>query len=72
MNFFFLVDYMYDITIAIDDVEGHSPTFLDMKDGIPLNAQIFMRRIPLDLVPAEDEKKCSDFLFRLYQDKVKD
>lgn len=56
--------------MAVDDVEGHPPTFLDLKDGIPLNAQIFFRRIPMDLVPADDDAKCSDFLNRLYQDKV--
>lgn len=64
------VEYMYDITIAIDDVDGCSPTFMHMKDGIPLNAQIFIRRIPIDILPTDDEKKCSEFLLRLYQDKV--
>ncbi|CAF0743582.1 unnamed protein product [Brachionus calyciflorus] len=63
------IDYLYDITLAIDDVEGHSPTFLDIKDGIPLDVQIFIRRIPMSLVPAEDEKKCSDFLQKLYMEK---
>lgn len=65
------IDYMYDITLAIDDVEGRSPSFFDIKDGVPLNVQMFIRRIPMSEVPVEDDKKCSEYLQKLYQEKDK-
>lgn len=61
---------MYDVTIACDDVEGESPTFKHIVNGIPLRAQFFMRRIPMSQIPTDDDKKCSEFLYNLYQEKV--
>jgi hypothetical protein len=43
---------------------------LMIKDGIPLKPQMLVNRIPLKDVPIDDEKKCSEFLYKMYSKKV--
>ena len=66
------VDILYDITIAIADVNGEKPTLKHIKDGVPVKAQIYFRRIPMSSLPLDDEKKCADYLQNLYREKVYD
>ena len=53
------------------DVNGHSPRFSDIVDGEPIDAELYIRRIPLSDASPQDEKLCSQFLHRLYKEKVK-
>ena len=41
----------------------------DIRKGEPLNAQIFIRRIPFSEVPT-DEVESAKFLHKLYKEKV--
>jgi hypothetical protein len=52
------------------DVNGKLPTFSMVKSGIPVRTQVYLRRVPMEEVPAEDPKKCADFLNNLYLGKV--
>ena len=63
------VDYIYDINLGINDVNGKKPCLAQIKDGIPVFGQAYIRRIPLTDVPIHDEKLCSEFLQKLYREK---
>lgn len=65
------VDYLYDCNLAIADIDGHSPGFRELINGIPVDAKLYIRRIPLSNVPLGDEKECAKFLHKLYQEKVR-
>lgn len=65
---------MYDLEIGVKKiVDEHGvtrdPTIMDMQHGVPIKAQILVRRIPMSTVPAGDEKKCAEYLNKLYQAK---
>ena len=64
------VDYLYDINLAVKDRNGRVPNLMDIKNGIPVVGQMYIRRIPMSQVPVDDEKKCAEFLFKLYKEKV--
>lgn len=64
------VDYFYDLTLAVDNVNGSKPTLKHIVDGVPINFQFVLRRIPVSTVPIEDEKQCAEFVQKLYQEKV--
>ena len=64
------VDYFYDLTLAVDNVNGSKPTLKHIVDGVPINFQFVLRRIPVSSVPIEDEKQCAEFVQKLYQEKV--
>jgi hypothetical protein len=52
------------------DINGHKPRFPDLIYGRPIEAEIYIRRIPLAAACVQDEKKCGDFLQKLYKEKV--
>ena len=58
------------MNLGIKDVNGHAPGIGDIVNGIKMDAQCYIRRIPLKDVPIDDEKKCGEFLQKLYQEKV--
>jgi hypothetical protein len=65
------VDYMYDVNLAIKNLEGgRVPKLNDIKNGIPLKVQVFMRRIPTKGIPTDNEKDCAAYLYKLYKEKV--
>lgn len=39
-------------------------------NGKKINGQAVVRRIPIKDIPMQDEKACSAFLHKLYQEKV--
>ena len=62
---------MYDLTLGIEKVNGRIPNLFDIKNGEPVKAKFFIRRIPITSIPIEDEQKCNEFLIKLYEEKVK-
>lgn len=66
------IDYVYDLSIGMQKVEGgHYPKITDLKNGVKVDSQIYVRRIPMSSIPVNDEKQCADFLYKIYQKKVK-
>jgi len=63
------IDTLYDITIGIKEVNGKKPTLKHIKDGIPIDFEIYLRRIPISSIPTHDEKECADWLQQLYREK---
>jgi len=64
------IDYLYDMNLAISPApDGQKPSLEHIKDGVPLKAQILMRRIPMSSIPTDDEKKCAAYLQELYRQK---
>jgi len=61
---------LYDITIGLQKINGEKPTLGHVKDGIPIDFQIHIRRIPTASIPVHDEKLCADWLQKLYREKV--
>lgn len=39
-------------------------------NGEPIYGQMVIRRIPIKDIPIDDESKCSEFLHKLYEEKV--
>ena len=66
----FLADYLYDINLAIPNVNGEKVSIKHVRDGIPFNAEFFLRRIPISSIPYDDDKKLTEYLHKLYQEKV--
>jgi len=63
------VDYIYDLTLAVHNINGAKPTLKDVVNGVPVKYEMVLRRIPVDTIPVEDEKKCAEFVQKLYQEK---
>ncbi|XP_041867144.1 1-acyl-sn-glycerol-3-phosphate acyltransferase delta [Melanotaenia boesemani] len=57
---------VYDSTLNFRNNE--SPTLLGLLNGKKYHADLYVRRIPLELVP-EDEAECAAWLHKLYQEK---
>ncbi|XP_062319005.1 1-acyl-sn-glycerol-3-phosphate acyltransferase delta [Osmerus eperlanus] len=57
---------VYDSTLNFRNNEN--PTLLGLLNGKKYHADLYVRRIPLELVP-EDEAECSAWLHKLYQEK---
>lgn len=57
---------VYDSTLNFRNNEN--PTFLGLLNGRKYHADLYVRRIPLDLIP-ENEAECSAWLHKLYQEK---
>ena len=55
----------------IKTTEGIKPSISLIKDGIPLIAKMCVQRIPIKDIPIDDENKCSEFLYKLYEKKVR-
>lgn len=64
------MDYIYDLTLAVHNINGAKPTLKDVVNGVPVKYEMVLRRIPVDTIPVEDEKKCAEFVQKLYQEKV--
>ena len=65
------INWIYDVTIGIAQVNGEKPTLKHIKDGVPVQAEIYLRRIPMSSVPTQNEKECGDWLHNHYKEKVK-
>ncbi|XP_015415509.1 PREDICTED: 1-acyl-sn-glycerol-3-phosphate acyltransferase delta [Myotis davidii] len=61
-----VVSAVYDCTLNFRNNEN--PTLLGVLNGRKYHADMYVRRIPLEQVP-EDEDQCSAWLHRLYQEK---
>ncbi|XP_039857142.1 1-acyl-sn-glycerol-3-phosphate acyltransferase delta isoform X1 [Simochromis diagramma] len=57
---------VYDSTLNFRNNE--MPTLLGLLNGEKYHADLYVRRIPLELIP-EDEKECAEWLHKLYQEK---
>lgn len=62
------IDAIYDLTVGIEDKNGARPTFNTIRNGIPLKAEMFVRRIPMKDVP-ESEEGSAKFIHNLYKEK---
>ena len=67
---FFQVDILYDLNLAIADVNGKRPSLSDVKNGRSFKVQYYIRRIPISQVPAKNESECTAFVNKIYQEKV--
>lgn len=65
-----IVDYMYDLTMAMKNIDGRQPNLIDVKNGRELDLHIYLRRIPISSIPVDNEEKCTAYLQKLYQEKV--
>jgi len=63
------IDYIYDLTLGVHNINGKKPTLKNVVDGVPVKYELFLRRIPVSSIPVEDEKQCADFVQKLYQEK---
>ena len=63
------VSAIYDLTVGIETSEGRTADFNSIRNGIPLKGEMFVRRIPFSSVP-QDEEGASEFLQKLYREKV--
>ncbi|XP_039915941.1 1-acyl-sn-glycerol-3-phosphate acyltransferase delta isoform X1 [Hirundo rustica] len=61
-----VVSAVYDSTLNFRNNEN--PTLLGVLNGKKYHADLYVRRIPLEDVP-EDEQECSSWLHKLYQEK---
>ena len=52
------------------DENGVTPNVSMIKDGVRVRPQMLINRIPVKDVPIDDEKKCSEFLYKMYERKV--
>ncbi|XP_071532361.1 1-acyl-sn-glycerol-3-phosphate acyltransferase delta-like isoform X2 [Panulirus ornatus] len=59
---------IYDVTVGFNITEGEEPTLQNMLRGRKVMSEIYVRRIPLDEVPDDDEG-ASKYLQELYQTK---
>uniref|UniRef100_A0A3B4Y6K2 1-acyl-sn-glycerol-3-phosphate acyltransferase delta n=1 Tax=Seriola lalandi dorsalis TaxID=1841481 RepID=A0A3B4Y6K2_SERLL len=57
---------VYDSTLNFRNNE--SPTLLGILNGKKYHADLYVRRIPLEMIP-EDEAECAAWLHKLYQEK---
>ncbi|KAA8583913.1 1-acyl-sn-glycerol-3-phosphate acyltransferase delta [Etheostoma spectabile] len=57
---------VYDSTLNFRNNEA--PTLLGVLNGMKYHADLYVRRIPLELIP-EDEAECAAWLHKLYQEK---
>ncbi|PNJ29545.1 AGPAT4 isoform 3, partial [Pongo abelii] len=57
---------VYDCTLNFRNNEN--PTLLGVLNGKKYHADLYVRRIPLEDIP-EDDDKCSAWLHKLYQEK---
>ncbi|XP_070589914.1 1-acyl-sn-glycerol-3-phosphate acyltransferase delta isoform X1 [Erythrolamprus reginae] len=61
-----VVSAVYDVTLNFRNNEN--PTLLGILHGKKYHADLCVRRIPLEEVP-EGDQECSDWLYKLYQEK---
>lgn len=61
------VPAVYDITICYREGE---PTIMGVVNAEPCKADIFVRRLPTSDIPMDSEQATSDWLIKVYQEKV--
>ncbi|XP_063584996.1 1-acyl-sn-glycerol-3-phosphate acyltransferase gamma-like isoform X2 [Penaeus indicus] len=59
---------IYDVTVGFNTKEGEEPTLQNMLRGHKVMSEIYVRRLPLDEVPDDDEG-ASKYLHDLYRTK---
>ncbi|KAK4293799.1 hypothetical protein Pmani_033523 [Petrolisthes manimaculis] len=59
---------IYDVTIGFNTEDGEAPTLQNMLRGRKVVGEAYVRRIPLDQVPLDDEGS-SDYIHELYRSK---
>jgi lysophosphatidic acid acyltransferase / lysophosphatidylinositol acyltransferase len=64
------IDYIYDITLGVNDINGSKPSLMHLLNGLPARFEIVLRRLPVKDIPVEDEKLCAEYLQKLYKEKV--
>ena len=60
---------LYDLNVAFE--ASGKPDLNTVRNGVPLKGHMLVRRIPIEKIPVDDEAKCSEFIHKLYQEKVK-
>lgn len=60
---------LYDLTLSINPTEYPKTTMLNTVLGNKLEAHFYVKRIPLEEVP-DDEEKATDFLNQMFVGKV--
>ena len=63
----YAVPAVYDITICYREGE---PTIMGVVNAEPCKADIYVRRLPTSDIPLESEQAMSDWLIKVYQEKV--
>jgi lysophosphatidic acid acyltransferase/lysophosphatidylinositol acyltransferase len=64
------VQAIYDLNVGIQNNGDARPTFNSIRYGVPLKAEMYIRRIPMSEVPV-DEKECAKFVYKFYEEKDK-
>jgi hypothetical protein len=65
---FVSVSAIYDVTAAFQHPK--QPKLVDLLFGRSCQAELFIRRIPMSIVPHDDEEKLIDFLHQTFEEKV--
>lgn len=63
------VNAIYDVQMAFKSDAKYKPTMRNLLLGKPIEAHMYINRIPMDQVP-EDEEACAKWLHQLYVHKV--
>lgn len=63
------IDYIYDINLAVQNINGSKPTLMHLLNGLPAKFEIALRRIPVSSIPIDDENQCADWLQKHYKEK---
>jgi len=50
--------------------ESAAPKFRTLLKGHTCQAQLYVKRIPIAQIPYQDEAKCAQWLYKLFQEKV--
>ncbi|KAG1661202.1 1-acyl-sn-glycerol-3-phosphate acyltransferase gamma [Nymphon striatum] len=59
---------LYDVTIGFSP-KFAEPTMQNLLYGRKMQADLYVRRIPLEDIPTETEEACAKYLFKLYEEK---
>lgn len=62
------VGAIYDLNVGIEYKNNIRPDLNSIRNGLPLNGEILVRRIPMSEVPTDDEES-AQFIHKLYQEK---
>ncbi|XP_064100028.1 1-acyl-sn-glycerol-3-phosphate acyltransferase delta-like isoform X2 [Macrobrachium nipponense] len=61
---------IYDVTVGFNTKDGEEPTLQNMLRGRKVKSEMYVRRLPLDEIPDDDEGAIS-YLHELYRSKDK-
>jgi len=59
---------VYNFMLAFTK-DSASPKFRTLLKGHTCKAQLYIKRVPMSEIPYEDEGKCADWLYKLFQEK---